>query len=211
MDAASSVIMNDLLYLPSIAYFVSIKEARTLLINPEDDYIRQSDRNRTKILLSNKVETLSIPIQDGRKRKAIKEVKIDYQQKWLMIHLRGLQSAYGKSPFFEYFFSDLERVYLMKKKYLFELNWELLTLCLKFLRWNVNMVTYYEGDEKKEFLDKRGLISSKRSHGDNMVYQPYPYTQIFGADFVPNLSIVDLLFCEGPLANAVIDHSQKRN
>ncbi|MEX2565999.1 MAG: WbqC family protein [Cyclobacteriaceae bacterium] len=209
MYPASSVIMNDLLYLPSIAYFVSLKEAETLLINPEDDYIRQSDRNRTKILLTNKVETLSIPVLEGRKRKAIKEVKIDYQQKWLMVHLRGLQSAYGKSPFFEYFFSDLELVYLKKKKYLFDLNWELLTLCLKFLRWNVKMVTYDGGDGKKEFLDRRGLISSKGSYSGNLLYQPYPYTQIFGADFVPNLSIVDLLFCEGPMANAVIDHSQK--
>ena len=91
----------DLHYLPTLEFFAAIYGADEVLLFPNDLYQRQSFMNRTRILLANKVENLSIPIQGRRPKIPVSQVKIDYSQKWQAIHLRGIQSAYGKAPFFE--------------------------------------------------------------------------------------------------------------
>jgi hypothetical protein len=201
----------DLFYLPSLEFFSAIHGAEELIINPNDPYVRQSYRNRTRILLANKTERLSIPVLEARSIKPYKEIKIDYSQKWMNVHLRGIQSAYGKAPFFEHFYSDLERVYLQQNKYLLDLNWKILTLCLKFLGWNVKMVTTSSAIKNEDCDDIRGLINAKQSYEERELYLPHPYRQIFGADFVPNLCVLDLLFCEGVQASKILALSKKSN
>ena len=94
----------DLHYLPSLEFFAAIADAEELLIFPRDIYQRQSYLNRTRIRLANKVEVLSVPIQGRRPKLPMDQIRIDYSQKWQAVHLRGMQSAYGKAPFFEYYF-----------------------------------------------------------------------------------------------------------
>lgn len=209
MTKESKVLTTDLLYLPPLAYFVAINGASEIQIYADEILSRQSYANKAEVLLANKRETLTVPVHGLRKKPAIKDVKIDYHQKWLNVHLRGMKSAYGKSPFFEYFYDDLEQIYLRKPEYLIDLNLELLTLCLKFLRWDVNLVVKEKEEERGQVKDLRGLIHPKSLIGRDEVYKPYPYVQIFGVDFVSNLSIVDLLFCEGPAANEVLNFSRK--
>lgn len=204
-------VLADALYLPPLSYFVAVGGCEKIILPGGDLMRRQSFVNKTVVLLANKTELLSVPVHGVRKKQPIKDVRIDYQQKWMNVHLKGIQSAYGKSPFFEYFYSDLERVYLRKHPYLLDLNRELLTLCLKFLRWNVILdVSEKEGEEFSGH-DIRGLIHPKRLEERENIFKPHPYQQIFGADFVPDLSIVDLLFCEGPGANRILNLSRKSN
>ncbi|SEJ59235.1 WbqC-like protein family protein [Cyclobacterium xiamenense] len=204
-------VLADALYLPVLPYFVAVRGAREIVLAAGDQLSRQSFVNKTRIRLANKVEMLSVPVYGVRKKQAIRDLRIDYDQKWLNVHLRGLQSAYGKAPFFEYFYSDLERVYLQKHPYLLDLNRELLTLCLKFLGWDVKLRVEEAPVEEAHFRDIRGLIHPKRLKERQGIYHPQPYQQIFGADFAPDLSIVDLLFCEGPGANRILDRSEKSN
>lgn len=202
-------ILTELFYLPHIEYFTAIDGHRILLLDDLELYQKQSFRNRTSVLLANKVEMLSVPVYEGNKKKPYKDIKIDYGQKWLNIHLRGIQSAYGKAPFFEYYFPYFEQVYSQKLPYLVELNVALLTVCLKLLRTDMEVKFLSETSESADYSDIRGLIKSKEGFETRDIYQSKPYTQLFGLDFVPNLSVIDLLFCEGPEAKSLIKVSKK--
>ena len=199
----------DLHYLPTLEFFAAIQDAEELLIFPNDLYQRQSFLNRTKILLANKVETLSIPIQGRRPKIPVSKVKIDYSQKWQSIHLRGIQSAYGKAPFFEFFFPYFEQAIQKSEENLWKLNRELLTICLKLLRWPVNLSEVEKLPEGLEVLDIRGHIVPGRHFSERDYYSPAPYPQVFGLDFEPNLSILDLLFCMGPESGKLLKNSAK--
>ena len=125
----------DLHYLPSLEFFAAIADAEELLIFPKDIYQRQSYLNRTRIRLANKVEVLSVPIVGRRPKLPMDQIRIDYSQKWQSVHLRGIQSAYGKAPFFEYYFPYFHEIFEMQEESLWVLNQKLLTICLKILRW----------------------------------------------------------------------------
>ncbi|WP_143959846.1 WbqC family protein [Litoribacter populi] len=201
-------IITDLLYLPPIEYFAAIDGFEKLIIEGQDNYQKQTYRNRASIRLANKVESLSIPVKGG-KGKLYKEVEIDYEQKWVNIHLRGIKSAYGKAAFFEYFFPNYESVFESKPARLFDLNLELLTLCLRFLQHPVRLVVSTEYQSNVEIQDLRGVIQPKQPYDARGIYRPVSYMQLFGLDFVPNLSVIDLLFCEGPQAGKIISQSKK--
>ncbi|WP_026951147.1 WbqC family protein [Algoriphagus mannitolivorans] len=200
----------DLHYLPTLEFFAAIHDADEVLIFPNDLYQRQSFLNRTKILLANKVETLSIPIQGRRPKIPLSQVKIDYSQKWQSIHLRGIQSAYGKAPFFEYFFPYVEGAILKGNESLWDLNKELLTICLKLLRWPVKIGVLENLPQEEEIIDIRGHIVPGRPFLERDYFFPSPYPQVFGLDFEPNLSILDLLFCLGPEAGKYLKDSAKK-
>ncbi|EOZ97028.1 hypothetical protein A33Q_1946 [Indibacter alkaliphilus LW1] len=204
-------IITELFHLPSIEYFTAIHGFDEVWLDDQERFQKQSFRNRTSILLANKTEKLSVPVYGGNKNRPYKDIRIDYEQKWLNVHLRGIQSAYGKAPFFEYYFPYLEKVYLKKLPFLIDMNRELLTVCLTLLRWKISVKLLSERDEKAEMRDLRGLIQSKVHFTERDIYSPKPYSQLFGVDFVPNLSIIDLLFCTGPEATAVIAASKKMN
>ena len=201
----------DLHYLPTLEFFAAIHDADELLIFPNDLYPRQSFLNRTKILLANKVETLSVPIQGRRPKIQQSLVKIDYSQKWQSVHLRGIQSAYGKAPFFEYFFPYFEATILRGEERLWDLNKELLTICLKLLRWPVNLAIGENSTEGTDILDIRGHIVPGRHFSEREYFSPAPYPQVFGLDFEPNLSVLDLLFCMGPEAGNLLKNSAKNH
>ncbi len=200
----------DLPYLPNLEYFAAIAGADEVLVFPEDIYQRQSYLNRTQIRLVNKVQILSVPVQGRRPKIPMEEILIDYSQKWELIHLRGIQSAYGKAPFFEYFFPYFERALLKRPEKLWDLNFELLTICLKLLQSNVKLVKSKSHIDFTQLEDIRAQIVPKMSFSVRNYYTPVIYSQLFGLDFEPNLSVVDLLFCEGPAAKNIILNSVKK-
>ncbi len=205
-----SKIAIDLHYLPSLEFFAAIADAEELFAFPRDRYQRQSYLNRTRIRLANKVETLSIPIVGRRPRIPLEEVKIDYSQKWQAIHIRGIQSAYGKAPFFEYFFPYFQEIFESGEESLLRLNQRLLTVCLKLLRLPARIALVAAEEIPEEVLDIRGQIEPGRPFSERNFYQPVSYTQLFGVNFEPNLSILDLLFCMGPEAGKILSGSTKK-
>lgn len=207
---SEKVIVVDLFYLPPIEFFVALQDFDKVLIETHDNYQKQTYRNRAAVRLANKTEFLSVPVVGGNKKAKYVDVKIDDSQSWRKVHLRGIKSAYGKAPFFEYFFPELESVYMGRPQYLFDFNYELLTLCLKFLRRTAKLEETGEYQPYSDNSYLRGVIKAKESFVNRNIYEPYPYTQLFGLNFVPNLSILDLLFCEGPNSIEVIDSSKKR-
>src|SRR5690554_195344 len=207
--ASGGKIVVDLFYLPPIEFFVAIDGVEEIVIEKHDNYQKQSYRNRTAIQLANQVKHLSIPVAGGNKKRKYVEVEMDDSQCWRNVHLRGIQSAYGKAPFFEYFFSDFEAIYLKDHTTLYSFNLDLLTFCLRCLRHTAKLVETSSYEAISEEIDLRGVIKAKQSYEYRNIYKPFPYAQIFGLNFAPNLSILDLLFCSGPNSKDVIDRSKK--
>jgi hypothetical protein len=204
-------VLADLHYFPSLEFFTAILDSEELLFLPSDRYQRQSYFNRCQIRLANKVETLSVPIVGRRPKISQSAIRIDYEQNWEKVHLRGIQSAFGKAPFYEYYFPYFEAVYQKKHEFLWDLNWELLTICLKLLGLPVKMGRLNEVGISTEIQDIRRLISPSVHFSERNFYKPQTYFQLFGSDFESNLSIMDLLFCEGPASKSVLLKSAKKD
>jgi hypothetical protein len=144
----------------------------------------------------------------GSKR-VITDVRIDYSQKWLNAHWRTIQTGYGKAPFFEYYAPDLNEVLFKKSVFLYDLNFQIMTLCLKWLRKEaaVTETRSYELTPSAGVKDLRGLINPKKEDGCNRFYESIEYQQVFGSKFVPNLSLIDLIFNKGPDAWDIVKAS----
>lgn len=203
----------ELHFLPSIAYFSLLKNYGKVVLEVNDFYEKQSYRNRCYVLGPNKVLPLIVPIQKGKSVKPFKEVKIDYSQKWQHVHWKTIASCYGKAPYFEYFAEEFYMVFQEKTfKFLIDLDYALLSKCLKLLGINVDMSltnSYFENINKGA-LDLRNGIHPKKSFNKKIFFHPFSYNQLFGKDFVPNLSVLDLLFCEGPNAANVLGYWENK-
>ncbi|MCH7408210.1 WbqC family protein [Belliella sp. DSM 111904] len=202
-------IISELFYLPSLEYFTAIQNEDVVYLDISENYQKQTYRNRTHIKLANKVETLSIPVIGGNKKVKSSQIRIDHSQKWKNVHLRGIQSAYGKAPYFEFYFPYFEPIYEEKWDLLADFNRALLTVCLKMIQSKTKLQLLSNIEELGDFKDLRGKIQAKESFEDRGIYSPAPYQQLFGLDFVPNLSILDLLFCKGPETRNILYQSQK--
>lgn len=200
-------LVTDLQYLPCIAYFVQFIQHPNVCIDIHEHYEKQSYRNRCYIMLSNKVECLSVPVVKGNRKQVYKDLLIDYDQKWLVRHWRSISSAYGKAPFYEYFADDFHKILHKKPRYLVDLNLELLTKCLRLLKVPESFVlsnNYINLKQTVGFKEGRSVIHPKKGFAPDGQYDTFSYAQVFGKQFVPNLSVLDLLFCEGPNAGFVL-------
>jgi len=130
---------------------------------------------------------------------------------WGKYHVRAILSAYGKSPFYEYFADDFLNIINKKHRFLFDLNMEILLKCFEFLdiHPNIDFTKKYEKELTSDVLDSRELIDLKKPNKRKLFFQPTPYYQVFGINFKENMSIIDLLFCEGPNAMHIIRQSAK--
>jgi hypothetical protein len=202
-------VLIDLQYLPSVAYFSTLRSASNVVIEKYEHYEKQTYRNRCYINTANGIVVLIVPVIATHEKTNISEVRIDYRQKWLNNHWRTIQTAYGKAPFFEYYAEDLQRILFQKFEFLYDLNLKLLTLCLKMLKMNLTIVESmaYEENVTNDLIDLRSAINPKKTETLNLFYKPAPYYQVFGNKFVQNLSILDLIFCEGPGAAGVVQAS----
>ncbi len=193
-------------YLPCIEYFVVLQSYDNVLLEVEEHYIKQSYRNRCRILTAHGPCELCIPIKHENRKMKMRDVKIDHQQKWMNQHWRSIKSAYGKAPFFEHFAESIKTIYDQKRTYLVDMNLEFFQLFQKLLSQSISLKKnqVYERQTPEGIQDWRSLIHPKKGLENNPIYKPCNYNQIFGKKFVGNLSIIDLLFCEGPGANNVL-------
>ncbi len=204
MDDTAIIEMH---YLPSIAWFVQFSRFRVIHIDPTDRYKRQTYRNRCMIRGANKVENLIVPVI-SRNMQLTTDVFIDYRQKWVNNHRRAISSAYGKAPFYEYFSDDFLKVYDERYEKLTDLNSAIVSQSLKILGIKTPLHTAIDlSNPAPGMMDLRNTIDPKNKSVLYKLYNPIPYFQVFGDLFEENLSIIDLLFCEGPAASGIIKKS----
>ncbi len=187
-------------YFPNIAHFVSMVNAETLLFEVEDNYQKQTFRNRTIIYAANGALILSIPVVFSQKnRQKFKDVKIANETDWQSQHWKSLQSAYRTSPFFEFYEDDLQPLFTKKETYLLDFNFKCLEVifdCLQLDSTFTKTESYQKIIEDK--TDLRHLVNTNQEQLQQQ-QQFSNYTQVFNNKygFINNLSILDLLFNEG--------------
>ncbi len=183
-------------YLPSIEYISLFLKTEDASIELFETYQKQSCRTRSNVMTANGIQTLTIPvIKTNGNHTLTKDIEISYKESWQQIHLRCLESAYRKSAYFDYYFPYFEKIYRQKFNTLVELNDFCLKTILKILKAKKD---YSFTTDFERIVDENDYRISL-SKGTNKI-EMKPYYQVF-ADrhgFIPNLSIVDLLFNEGP-------------
>ena len=196
-------------YLGSLEYFCVLIRQQEILFEVSDTFKKQTYRNRAYLLGSNKVLQINVPLTFSNGA-ITKDVKVDYNHRWIKDHWGAFYSSYGKAPFFEYFKDDFKSIWDSKPAYLLDLNLSFMKLIFQILKTDIK---FEFSTEYKKFydLDFRNVIDPKSPFTDRKNYCPANYTQLFGDTFVPNLSIIDLLMCEGPRASEVLMASYSNN
>ena len=188
-----------LFYLPPVEYISNIIKFKPhVIIESHEHFPKQTFRNRASIHSPNGKLDLIIPIVKGTNgHTPIKDAKISYEFDWQRLHWQSLQTCYRRSAYFEFYEDDLAPFYEKKWEFLFDYNHELLALLLRLLKLDVSFeYTQTYTQSYSDRVDLRDCIHPKLANN----YVPKPYFQLFEQrnGFLPNLSIVDLLFNQGP-------------
>lgn len=186
-------------YLPCLEYFLEISRVKNILLEVNENYQKQSYRNRAAILTANKTLVLSVPVVNNHKKTLMKDVLIDYSESWAKAHWRSIQSAYGKAPFFEFYEDYFYKVFMKKHDFLIDLNMDFLTTVLQLLglQKSITFTEVYNREQRSDVRDLRSMIHPKKRASENFLEKKIRYRQVFGEGFADNLSIIDLLCCEG--------------
>lgn len=224
------ILLTELHYYPPAALFAELQRADGLLIEAHEHYRKQTFRNRCLIRTAQGVQALTVPVIDGNRAEkvSISEIEIDYRQNWIHRHSRTLQTAYGNSPYFEYYADYLHDIYVRKPILLFDLNLQFLRLLLRCFRLTLPLhltaeyhAHYAAAQPSSEsvglvtslpdaILDRRDWLTPKTAsrppEPDRPAAHPLvrPYPQVFGPGFEPGLSVLDLLFSQGPAAGGFL-------
>ncbi len=120
--------------------FQLILDADEILIEREENYIKQSYRNRCYILSAHGPQLLSVPVYLGSVHKTlIKDIRIDYSKRWQQVHLRAMTASYNSSPYFEFYFESIEKIISENHEFLIDLNMALTEKILQTLKINKSL------------------------------------------------------------------------
>jgi hypothetical protein len=187
-------------YLPPVEYFSIISEAEEIFVEREENYHKQTYRNRCYIMSSGGVQILTVPVFLGSLHKThLKDIRIDYSKRWQQVHLRAITASYGSSPYYQFYFENIEKAISKKHIYLLDLNTELTEIILEILRLQaeIKYTSVFEPVNSGS-VDFRYNISPKKESD----FRVKDYTRVFNNDkrHINFLSIIDLVFNMGPEA-----------
>lgn len=207
-----SGILLSTAYFPPVQYLAKILKYENVFIEQYENFTKQTYRNRCKILAANGPVSLIVPVVKGRGSKIkIRDLKISYDTDWQRNHWRTIFSAYNSSPFFEFYRDDIYPFFEKKWKYLFDFNQAILeAICdLTEINCNVELTGDFEKTDSSTLNFREAISPKKQKAKRDKYFHPQKYTQVFAEKFgfVPNLSILDLLFNEGPNSYNILARS----
>lgn len=192
---------------PNLSSFVAITKEENIVFDVSGNYQKQTFRNRMTIYGANGKLQLNVPVIFSQKERSLyKDVKIFNEEKWQSNHWKSFESAYKTSPYFEFYEDELRPLYEKQFDYLLDFNLESFDVICECLQLEITI-------EKSTFFEKPSInktdyrhLAERKSKGFHLE----SYTQVFHDKhgFIPNLSILDLLFNEGPNA---LNYLQSQN
>lgn len=197
-------------YFPPVFYFSQIVQSSQVTIEKEENFHKQTYRNRCVILGANGPLSLTVPVVHDAPKINISSLNISYHSQWQLIHLRAIESAYRNSPFYEYYIDDFVPFFKRRHDTLFDFNLHILKVCLDLIGHKV--VPEFTSDFEKETnkRDLRFTISPKKEI-TGYVFPEYHQVFMDKFGFIANLSILDLIFNVGPESLDYLRSIQNRN
>ncbi|MEO5581346.1 MAG: WbqC family protein [Saprospiraceae bacterium] len=174
-------------YFPPLSVVQSLIKAEEIVIDTGEHYQKNSLRNRCYLASNQGKILLSVPLTKGKHQQMpIQDVRIAYEYDWVRQHLRTIENNYKRAPYYEYYMPEIERILQSHHRLLLDLNWEIMLFICRVFRWNPLMAYSIE--------------FNKGENQDIHFFHSIPYPQLFENKFpfIPDLSILDLLFCMGP-------------
>lgn len=183
-------------YFPSISHYIAMVQAEEIEFEVDDNFQKQTNRNRMYIYSANGIQMLNIPTKHSiEKHQKYRDIRIENAFDWQKNHFKSLEASYRTSPFFEFFEDDILPIFQKKHSFLMDLNFETFEIvndCLGINLPYTKTTEYFHTVENT--IDVRHLANGKKD-----TTQLEPYTQVFEEKhgFIQNLSILDVLFNEG--------------
>ena len=198
-----------LFYNGPVQYFSRLIREQQVILEQYDHYSKQTYRNRCRILGPNGVMVLSVPVKRTRgKKNLFRDIRIDTDTPWHRVHWKSMEASYASSPYFVIVSEEFHRIYEKPPEFLVDLNMELLEAILANLNLNISTSL------SESFNDTGGVDSPGRfihPKQDPLVsdpdFHPVQYHQVFSDrhGFQPNLSVLDLIFNQGPESVSILD------
>jgi hypothetical protein len=183
-------------YFGNIEYYRELINASNPVIEVKEHFIKQTLRTRCEILTSNGVLQLSIPVIRHKGSKTpIDEVLISDDSDWRKAHWRAMESAYSSSPFFDHYSMEIEELIYSSQTNLVQFNLDIMKRIDRWLSLDLKFTC------SDSYISDEILVDHRKNSFSS--FKPIkPYQQVFSSngEFTANLSILDLLFCEGPMA-----------
>ncbi len=192
-------------YFGSTEYWTAIlKGGDSVVLDLGENYVKRSERNRTRIMTSGGVMQLSVQLCHANKpRQPITSMQVDYSKRWQHQHIVAIESAYRSSPYYDYYADRFLPLLERRWERLTDLNMAIMEQCAKVLKVAVPRVS-------EQYIVAQDADVDMRLKGSSSTYHAEPYIQVFSDrfEFEENLSILDLIMCEGPEARNILIASQ---
>lgn len=185
-------------YWAPVSYYTAMYRHGGAVIEQHDAYMKQTYRNRCTIIGAQGVQVLTVPIEKPAPRMLMRDIRISDHGNWRHLHRSAIASAYGSSPFYEYYADDINHFYEQRYDYLIDYNCAQIDCVCNWLgiKLDILLSDSYLSAACDVITDLREAIHPK--HPDMALLMPYAskeYYQVFASrhGFVPELSILDLL------------------